>query len=153
MGYAVAATAVQVLSVMSILCRLLGGLVVTRVPIRVFTLGNLLGQGLGLAVIATATTPLGILFGAGLFGATVGNLLMLHPLLLAEAFGVRDYPRIFSLSNALTTIGVAGGPALLGFLYDFQDYGFAYLTAASLSVLACLVLLAAGPVPDPAAHD
>ena len=152
-GYAVAATAVQVLTVMSILCRLLGGLLVTRMPIRVFTLGNLLGQGLGLAVIAGASGPFAILLGAGLFGASVGNLLMLHPLLLAEAFGVRDYPRIFSLSNALTTIGVAGGPALLGFLYDFQGYDFAYFTASSLSLVACLVLLAAGAVPDAEAHD
>ena len=152
-GYAVAATAVQVLSVMSILSRLLGGLLVTRMPIRIFTLGNLLGQGAGLVVIATASSPLGILLGAGLFGATVGNLLMLHPLLLAEAFGVREYPRIFSLSNALTTIGVAGGPALLGFLYDFQDYGFAYLTGGFLSLAACIVLLAAGAVPDAASND
>jgi len=147
-GYAVAATAVQVLTVMSILCRLLGGVLATRIPIRWFTLGNLLGQGAGLALIATAESPAGILIGAGVFGATVGNLLMLHPLLLAEAFGVRDYPRIFSLSNALTTIGVAGGPALLGFLYDFQGYGFAYMTAALLSVGASLVMLAAGAVPD-----
>ncbi len=147
-GYAVAATAVQVLSVMSILCRLLGGLLVTRLPIRIFTLGNLLGQGAGLALVATASSPMGILLGAGLFGATVGNLLMLHPLLLAEAYGVRDYPRIFSLSNALTTIGVAGGPAVLGFLYDFQGYEFAYLTAAVLSLGASLVMMAAGAVPD-----
>ena len=78
---------------------------------------------------------------------------MLHPLLLAEAFGVRDYARIFSLSNALTTAGVAAGPALLGFLYDLQGYDFAYLTAGILSLAAALVLLAAGPVPDSAADD
>lgn len=147
-GYAVAATAVQVLTVMSILCRLLGGLLVTRVPIRAFTLGNLLGQCAGLLVIAAAAGPVGILLGAGLFGATVGNLLMLHPLLLAEAFGVRDYPRIFSLSNALTTVGVAGGPVMLGLLYDFQGYGHAYLVAAALSLGASLVMLTAGAVPD-----
>ena len=45
------------------------------------------------------------------FGATVGNLLMLQPLLLAEAFGVREYPRIY-LSQLLSTLGVAPGPAL-----------------------------------------
>lgn len=147
-GYAIAAMAVQVLTVMSILCRLLGGVLVTRISIRAFTVGNLLGQGLGLLLVAVATGPMGILVGAGLFGASVGNLLMLHPLLLAEAFGVRDYPRIFSLSNALTTAGVAGGPALLGFLYDFQGYGLAYLVAGCLSLAACLVLLGAGAVPD-----
>ncbi len=152
-GYAVAATAVQVLTGMSILCRLLGGLLVTRVPIRIFTLGNMLGQSVGLALIATAAGPVGILAGAGLFGATIGNLLMLHPLLLAEAFGVRDYPRIFSLSNALTTIGVASGPALLGFLYDFRDYGDAYLVAAGVSLGAGLVMLIAGPLPAGEAND
>ena len=68
-GYAVAAMAVQVLTVMSILCRLLGGVLVTRISIRAFTVGNLLGQGLGLLLVAAATGPAGILFGAGLFGA------------------------------------------------------------------------------------
>lgn len=152
-GFAVAATAVQALTIMSILCRLLGGLLVTRLSLRLFTLGNLLGQSAGLALIASAESAMGILIGAGLFGGTVGNLLMLHPLVLAEAFGVRDYPRIFSLSNALTTVGVAGGPALLGFLYDFRDYDFAYLAAALLSLAACLVMLAAGAIPDGEVND
>jgi len=147
-GYAVAATAVQMLTVMSILCRLLGGLLVTRISLRLFTLLNLLGQGSGLALVSTADSAAGILLGAGLFGATVGNLLMLHPLWLAEAFGVRDYPRIFSLSNALTTLGVAGGPVLLGFLYDFRGYELAYLVAAGMSGLAAAVIFAAGATPD-----
>ncbi len=146
-GYAVAAAAVQALTVMSILCRLLGGLLVNRVSLRAFTLANLIGQGTGLALVSTADSAPGILIGAGMFGATVGNLLMLHPLWLAEAFGVRDYPKIFSLSNALTTIGVAGGPSLLGFLYDFRDYEFAYLCAAGMSLAACAVMYGAGAGP------
>jgi MFS family permease len=149
MGYAVAATAVQVLTIMSILFRLLGGLLVGRIPIRTFTLLNLLGQGSGLALVSTADSAAVILAGAGLFGATVGNLLMLHPLWLAEAFGVKDYPRIFSFSNALTTLGVAGGPALLGFLYDFRGYELAYLAASGTSVLACAVMFGAGAGPGP----
>lgn len=147
MGYAVAATAVQVLTVMSILCRLLGGLIVRRVSIRAYTLGNLIGQVAGLALVSMADSTTGILLGAGLFGATVGNLLMLHPLWLAEAFGVKDYPRIFSLSNAITVLGVAGGPVLLGLLYDAGDYSLAYLVAAGLSAVGWLVMLAAGATP------
>ena len=45
--------------------------------------------------------------GAGMFGFTVGNLLMLQPLMLAQAFGVMDYPKIFSLSQAVSTLGIA----------------------------------------------
>ena len=146
-GFAVAAMAVQALTIMSILCRLLGGVIVTRVSIRLFTLGNLLGQAVGLGLVAVAETELMILLGAALFGGTIGNLLMLHPLWLAEAFGVRDYARIFSLSNALTVLGVAGGPLALGLLYDYADYRLAYGAAAAASLLALLVMIAAGPTP------
>lgn len=147
-GYAVAATAVQALTVMSILCRLIGGLLVTRVSIRVFALSNLLGQSAGLALVAAADSTVGMLVGAGLFGATVGNLLMLQPLWLAEAFGVKAYARIFSLSNAITVLGVAGGPVALGLLYDLADYRLAYSVAAGLSFLAWLSMFGAGPTPD-----
>jgi MFS family permease len=146
-GFAIAATAVQVLTVMSIVCRLLGGVLVTRISMRAYTLGNLLGQAAGLAVVASADTATGLLIGAGLFGATVGNLLMLHPLWLAEAFGVRAYPRIFSLSNAITVLGVAGGPVVLGLVYDWQDYRLAYFVATGLSLVAWMVMFAAGPTP------
>ncbi len=150
-GYATAAVAVQALTVMSILFRLVGGVLVTRISIRAFALGNLLGQAAGLGMVATATSAAGMLFGAGLFGATVGNLLMLHPLWLAEGFGVRDYARIFSLSNAITVLGVAAGPVLLGLIYDFSDYRMAYGAAVGLSLLACAVMFAAGPGPTPPA--
>ncbi|MGE0622407.1 MAG: MFS transporter [Pseudomonadales bacterium] len=146
-GFAVAASAVQVLTVMSILFRLVGGVLVTRISIRAYVLGNLLGQAVGLGVVAWADTAVGALTGAGLFGATVGNLLMLHPLWLAEAFGVRAYPRIFSLSNAITVLGVAGGPVLLGLIYDWQDYRVAYFAATGLSLVAWVVMFAAGPTP------
>ena len=43
---------------------------------------------------------------------------MLQPLLIAERFGVVDYPRIFSRSQFVMMVGTAGGPLLLGWLYD-----------------------------------
>lgn len=147
-GYAVAAQAVQVLTIMSIVCRLVGGALLSRMSLRTFTLANLIGQSAGLAVVGVAGSTTGVLLGAALFGATVGNLLMLHPLWLAEAFGVKAYARIFSLSNALTVAGVAGGPVLLGLLHDVADYRLAYGAAAGLSMAALLVLLLAGPTPS-----
>ncbi|MFM7120638.1 MAG: hypothetical protein ACKOZX_10435, partial [Gammaproteobacteria bacterium] len=146
-GFKTAALAVQVLTFCSITGRFLGGFLVTRIPIRGYTLGNLLGQGLGLGVIALATDATTVVLGAAVFGATVGNLLMLHPLWLAEGFGVQSYARIFSLSNALTVIGVAGGPALLGMAFDASGYTFAYAAAALASGLAFVTLLAAGSAP------
>ena len=43
-----------------------------------------------------------ILVGTVVFGVTMGNSLMLHPLLLAERFGTRDYGRIYSTSQLVT---------------------------------------------------
>lgn len=145
--YRGAALAVQALTAMSILGRFAGGWLVTRVPIRQFTLGNLVGQGLGLALIATAGGTGQVLAGAAIFGSTVGNLLMLQPLWLAEAFGGPAYARIFSLANAVTVLGVAAGPVVLGAIYDAAGYRPGYLTA-TLGSLAALVLIAsAGAAP------
>jgi MFS family permease len=146
-GLDTATLAVQALTLCSISGRFLGGFLVTRVPIRLYTLVNLLGQGLGLAIIAGADSATGVLGGAVIFGLTVGNLLMLHPLWLAEGFGVESYARIFSLSNAVTVIGVAGGPALLGGIFDAGGYPLAYGVAAASSVLAFFAMLAAGSAP------
>lgn len=146
--YAVAAVAVQVLTVMSILCRIIGGFLVSRMSIRTYTLGNLLGQTTGLVLIATAESAFDVLLGAGVMGATVGNLLMLQPLWLAEAFGVKAYARIFSLSNAIAVIGVAAGPVVLGVVFDLVDYQMAYLAAAALSFCAWILMFFAGPTPD-----
>lgn len=150
--YRVAAAAVQALTVMSILGRFLGGWLVTRIAIRPFTLACLVGQGIGLATIATAQGSVQVVAGAALFGSTVGNLLMLHPLWLADAFGGYAYARIFSLSNAVSVLGVAVGPALLGVLFDAFGYRPAYLLAVGASALALVLMLSAGPEPVPAAR-
>ena len=60
---------------------------------------------------------------------------MLQPLLIAERFGVLDYPRIFSRSQFFTMFGTAGGPLLLGWLYDNAGgYETSYLVAARVLV-------------------
>ena len=77
---------------------------------------------------------------------------MLHPLLLAERFGVQDYARIYSRSALLATAGIATGPAFIGLLRDALDgYGVAFAVAAGASLLAALVLSFSGPtrVADP----
>ena len=71
---------------------------------------------------------------------------MLQPLLIAEAFGVREYARIYGSSQVVTTLGVAAGPIMLGFLQDHFDYEVAYMAAAAASVLSLILFVASGPV-------
>ena len=104
-------------------------------------------------VVLAKRTPIGWFLGffvafilLMILNMTIGNLLMLQPLVVADAFGVRDYPRIFSLSQLIMTLGIAAGPFLLGALHDASGYRVAYLVAAGVSVTGSVILLAAGPV-------
>ncbi len=154
---AAAAMAVSLLAAASIVGRLAGGWIVTVVRLRSFVLAILLLQILALVGFSTARSEVAFLLASVCFGLTVGNLLMLQPLLLADAFGTRDYPRIYSFCMLFTTIGVAGGPALLGFLHDSAGgYRPGFLTAAAVSAIALVWFWATGraksrPAAAPAA--
>ncbi len=146
--FTVAATAVQVLTVCSILGRFAGGWVVMYVSIRPFALANLVLQMIGLGLVATATQASTVLLGAGLFGVSIGNVLMLQPLWLAEAFPGSIYPRVFALGNAATLVGVALGPFVLGTAYDVAGYTVAYGVAVALCAAAFVIIAAAGVRPN-----
>ena len=143
-GLGTATLAIQGLTLCSITGRLLGGWIVMYLPIRGFTIGCAVVQGLGLGIIAVADNPALLLAGAACFGAALGNLLMLHPLWLAEVFGNKDYPRIFALSHAVSVLGVASGPFVLGFVHDSFDYSASYLAASSLALFAVSLFVLAG---------
>ncbi len=144
----VGSTAVSLLALMSIVGRLLGGfLLAAGFPIRVLTGISLAIQGLGLGVLGYAQTPFASLLGTAVFGLSVGNLLMLQPLLLVQAFGVQHYPRLFAVSHACSTIGVAGGPLAMGIIHDASSYAGSFGAAAVASAAALAMFIAAGALP------
>lgn len=140
------ALAVAILPIASIIGRLLGGWIVDQMSIRVFAIGMMILQAVSLTLLAGGFNVASLCAGLAIFGATVGNLLMLQPLIIAEAFGVRDYPRIFSVSNLMTSWGTAAGPALLGVVYagTGNQYSTPYLIAAGAGLLGLLIFLAGG---------
>lgn len=149
---ALGATAVSLLAISSLVGRLIGGYVAARTSMRALALVLMVAQAAALALLSVTDSRAGMLLLTVAFGLTVGNLLMLHPLLLAERFGVADYGRIYSRSQLVATLGVASGPAFIGILHDVVDgYGIAFGVAALASLGAAAVLAASGPsrVPDP----
>lgn len=147
-----AAFATVFLSGTSVIARLIGGHVANRVPLIGFlaVLGIVQGVALGLIAFANSTVPL---FAAiVLFGMTIGNILMLQPLVIVERFGVREYPRIYSRATFFAMFGTAAGPLLLGWLYDHAGgYRTAYLVGGAGSVLGACVWRWSGPAsPAPA---
>jgi MFS family permease len=142
-----AATALSLLAASSLVGRLLGGVVATAVSMRGLTVVLMVAQGLALVALAAVQSPVVLLVTTVAFGLTVGNLLMLHPLLLAERFGVRDYAHIYSRSQLVATFGVALGPAFIGTLHDVVDgYGIAFAVAGAASVVGAVVLSVSGPM-------
>ncbi|MDH4145119.1 MAG: MFS transporter [Acidimicrobiia bacterium] len=130
----------------SVVGRLIGGLVVTRMSSRTFTALLIFVQGAALGLLAQADTAVSFALASLVLGLSVGNLLMLHPLLLAEAYGVREYPRIYGLSNLFMTLGVSLGPAVLGLVHDAADYPAAFTLMGMASGVALVLFLLAGPV-------
>ncbi len=138
-----AAAAVSVIAVSSMLGRLAGGVVLLHLGTRPFAAAMLVVQGLALVVLGLGERVEVLLPAAAVFGSTVGNVLMAHPLLLSQAFGVRDYARIFSTSNLVATLGIASGPAVLGVAYDVTGgYAVPFALASVASVAAAGLLVA-----------
>jgi len=140
------AIAVAILPIASIVGRLIGGWLVDRMSIRLFAIGMMFLQAVSLSVLALGVNVLSLCLGLALFGATVGNLLMLQPLLIAEAFGIRDYARIFAVANLMSSWGTAAGPAVLGlaFAANANLYSLPYWIAASAGAVGLMLFLTGG---------
>jgi predicted MFS family arabinose efflux permease len=140
-GVATAALAIATMATSSTIGRLAGGGLMLWVSVRSFALALMAMQAVALALLAFAADRMTILAGASLFGLTMGNSLMMHPLLLAERFGTRDYGRIYSMSQLVTMIGVAGCPALIGVMYETSgDYQIPFLAVCGATLVGFVVL-------------
>ena len=128
---------IAVLPMFSIIGRLAGGWILDKVSIFRFTLIMMCLQAISLWAIAVATGPWGMMLCLALFGVTVGNLLMLLPLIIAEVYGLQHYSRIYAWANLLTMLGLAAGPTILGILYaQTESYRLPFLFAASAGIVA-----------------
>jgi len=125
--------------------------VIASLPMVPFTASLAVLQMVAMTWLAFAMSSAPIFAAIVLFGATIGNLLMLQPLLIAERFGVRDYARIYSRAQLFGLVGTAGGPLLLGWLYDVAGgYQASYIVAGALSLCGAVAVLFAGPARVPA---
>ena len=150
-----AAFAVQALSICSISGRFIGGWLVTRIPIRRFAIGNVCLQALGLTCIALAPSGAFAVLAAGLFGLSVGNLLMTQPLWLAEIYPAQIYARVFARANAISVLGLAFGPYGMGMIFDAASgatYTYAYLAGLAVSLVALVIVISASSGVSVAAY-
>ncbi|HWE22119.1 MAG TPA: MFS transporter [Hyphomicrobiaceae bacterium] len=145
-GADTAALALAVMAATSTIGRLIGGALLLRVPARTFALAMMVLQAVALAGLAWAHGRAAILAGVAVFGFTMGNSLMMHPLLLVERFGTRDYGRIYSVSQLMSVAGLASGAALVGVIYEASGgYTVPFATLALASLVGFAILAGYGP--------
>lgn len=142
-----AALAVAIMAAASIAGRLVGGVVLSHVASKTYLYAIYVLQALSFVLFAFVQGPIALFVASAVFGSTVGNMQMMQPLIVAEAFGLKAYARILSVSQMITTCANAAGPALLGFLYvTAGGYELAFLAITLSSVFGFASLYAAGPV-------
>jgi cyanate permease len=141
---ALASLAVSVVAGGSIAGRFLGILVLRRLDALWFIVWLAAAQVLSLVALATGGGAVAVLIATAAFGMTVGNLLILIPLVIVETFGMRDYPRIYAMTQLVGAFGIALGPLVLGALRDtLGSYVPGTFTAAGVSLVASGILVAA----------
>jgi MFS family permease len=122
---------------------------VDRFGTGIFSLVMMLLQFIALLSLGLADSIPVFLISLALFGITIGNLLMLQPLLIAEVYGQISYSRIYGLSNLLTTFGVALGPFLLGYIYSSDSsYVHAYVIASLAGLAGFIIYLTVKHLTD-----
>ncbi|PRZ42285.1 putative MFS family arabinose efflux permease [Antricoccus suffuscus] len=144
-GPVAAAFATFAVAAMSVVARLAGGRMVNRLPMTAFAVGLGLTQGASLVLMAFSYWTWALFGTILVFGATIGNIVLMQSVLIGHHFGVRDYGRLFSVSRLFVVVGTAGGPFLLGWLYDVTgSYEVPYIIAGALSVSGAVVMSLAG---------
>jgi MFS family permease len=141
-----AALATSVLSGASVVFRLIGGRIIPKFPLAKFMVFIAALQGTGIILIGQMENTVLLFLSIALFGAMVGNVLMMQSLLIAQRFGVKDYARISARSQLVSLTGTAIGPILIGSIRDSAgNYTVPYLVAGCISLVGAAIFTQSGP--------
>ena len=153
LGTGTAAAAVSVMAGASLVGRAIGSWALGHVPLTATTVILLGLQGVATVGIGLAPSTGTLLTGAAVFGLTMGNMQVLHPLLVAERYSGHGYGRILALSGLGVMVGTAAGPVLLGVVREASgSYSPAFLLAAAVAATAAgLIAVFVRPLGRPAA--
>jgi MFS family permease len=141
-GTVAAGWAVSLTTSAAVLGRIATGYIADRFDRRAVACVNFIVQMLGMAMLATATTPAMLYLGCVLFGLGVGNTTSLPGLLVQQDFSKQHFARVVSLVVAINQFSFAFGPSLLGQLEQAKgSYSTGLLVCLSMEALAALIVV------------
>jgi MFS family permease len=128
--------------------RLALGVAADRLGVKRVLIAGLLIQAFAAGTFVVASR-LGEFYAiAAIFGFAYGGVMPLYAVLAREYFGQRILGAVFGAAAMVSSLGMALGPALGGWIFDtFGRYTWMYLGSAAIGLGAVAIALAFPPFP------
>ena len=128
--------------------RILFGLLGDRFGARRVVVAGLMLQALG-AGSYYFTRNVGEFYAVAiLFGLAYGGVMPLYAVIAREYFPIRIMGTVFGGAAMISSLGMALGPAVGGWIFDtFDGYGYLYIGSFGIGLAAVAVALAFPPLP------
>ena len=128
--------------------RILFGLLGDRFGARRIVVLGLMVQALG-AGGYYFTREIGEFYAVAiLFGMAYGGVMPLYAVIAREYFPMRIMGTVFGAAAMISSLGMALGPAVGGWIFDtFNGYGFLYIASFGMGIAAVAMALAFPPLP------
>jgi len=139
LSVAVAASMLALMTGVSIVGQLVGGVLGDRVDKRALATGGMLGHALAMALLAVAATPLAVTLAALLHGVAWGLRGPLMGALRADYFGRDSFAAVMGFSSLIVMVGTVGGPLMLGIVTDVTgSYAPGFVTLALVALVGSI---------------
>ncbi|QFY60840.1 MFS transporter [Rhizobium grahamii] len=128
--------------------RLLYGGLADRVGVKPVIVAGLLVQACALAAYLFVSS-LGEFYAlAVIFGSAYGGVMPLYAVLAREYFGPRILGTVFGAATMLSSLGMAFGPLIGGWIFDtFANYSWLFIGSAMVGLAAAAIALAFPALP------
>jgi MFS family permease len=128
--------------------RLALGVAADRLGVKRVLIAGLVIQALAAFAFISASR-LGEFYAvAAIFGFAYGGVMPLYAVLAREYFGQRILGAVFGAAAMVSSLGMAAGPAIGGWIYDtFGQYTWMYIYSGAIGLGAVAIALAFPPFP------
>lgn len=136
----VSATSLGLMLGMSILGRLLSGMLGMRFDGRYLAAAFLSCMGLGIVSLVNAKVTIFVYLYSILTGIGFGGMIVLLPNIMGAYFGRTHFSRIVGWTTPVVTLASAISPTLAGYLFDATGSYFLPFTITAALLFCCVVL-------------
>jgi MFS family permease len=129
--------------------RLLFGVLADRIGVKPVLVAGLLLQAVAICLYAFIGKLEQFYTLALFFGAAYGGVMPLYAVLAREYFSQRILGTVLGAALMLSSLGMASGPVIGGWLFDtFNNYAWLFIGSSAVGLCAVAMALAFPPLPQ-----